>query len=280
MPHNIQSAAAYLTELFEPTDHIAVTLVHRPTAAVIQRTGLAHQIATEKYQRWLRFQNSKHYEVYACMNTIQPFSHGRKKADILHVRHLYLDFDNDGDTAVDALLGRTDLPHPNYVIQTSVGKYQIVWKVQHFTMNDAERLLRALAREAGADIAATDAARVLRLPGFFNHKYCPPHFVAALRFHADVFSPSDFPAYPTTSPTQEPFAGPLITPRTTSSDGSRSGQDWCDTLSRLRRGDDPQAVTNALIAARPDKSNPRYYAQRTVQRALALIAQTPTVQRA
>jgi len=33
------------------------------------------------------------------------------------------------------------------------------------------------ARQTGADRAATDCARVLRLPGFYNHKYGEPYLV-------------------------------------------------------------------------------------------------------
>jgi len=44
-----------------------------------------------------------------------------------------------------------------------------------FEKDQAESLQRALVRELGADLAATDSSRVLRLPGFYNHKYAKPH---------------------------------------------------------------------------------------------------------
>ena len=57
-------------------------------------------------------------------------------------------------------------------------KWLIVWKVEGFAPEQAERLQRWLARETGADPAGTDCARVLRLPRLYNHKYAKPHFVS------------------------------------------------------------------------------------------------------
>lgn len=276
MPDLIQDAADYLTELFTPEDHVALTLVQKPTATVVQRTGPAHGFATPRYLRWLRFMNRDHYEIYSTMNTVTPGSHGRRKHNIHEIRHVYLDFDDDGENAVEALLRCNDLPHPNYIVRTSPHKFQVLWRAAGFTLPETERLLRGLARDTGADIAVTDATHVLRLVGFFNHKYATPHFVTALRFHRNIFTPAHFPVYPT-----EPLAVPENTrlvakPAAAGRDPSRSGQDWRDTLSRLRRGADPRTVTAELAAARADKPNAQYYAQRTVERALALIAQTPS----
>ena len=37
--------------------------------------------------------------------------------------------------------------------------------------DEAEAMLRAMARRFGGDPAATDSTRILRLPGFVNRKY-------------------------------------------------------------------------------------------------------------
>src|SRR5581483_10247620 len=73
------------------------------------------------------------------------------------------------------------------------GKWQLSWKVQHFGKEEAELLQRCLARDTGADPAATDCARVLRLPGFYNHKYGQAHLVRFERLSADTYEPSQFP---------------------------------------------------------------------------------------
>jgi hypothetical protein len=59
------------------------------------------------------------------MNTIKPGSHGRTKDDIAKVRHIYLDFDDNGTAAVHALMQRSDVPTPNYLVNSSSGKWQI-----------------------------------------------------------------------------------------------------------------------------------------------------------
>ena len=52
------------------------------------------------------------------------------------------------------------------------------------------------ARQTGADRAATDCARVLSFPGFYNHKYGDPYLVR-LEPHAAlsgiVYHPDQFP---------------------------------------------------------------------------------------
>src|SRR5690349_14974550 len=121
------------------------------------------------FQAWLHEQNARHYDVYISMNALKPEATGRTKQDIAAIRHLYLDFDVNGTNAVQALLKRKDLPAPNFLLSTSPDKWQAVWKVEGFGKPQAECLQRAIARETGADIAATDCARVLRLPGLYNH---------------------------------------------------------------------------------------------------------------
>jgi hypothetical protein len=212
------------------------------------------------------------------MNTLAPTARNRNKADIQDIRHIYLDFDTDGTAALARLRLRSDLPPPNYIVNTSPGKFQIAWRVNNFTLLTAEQLLRALARDADADIAATDATRVLRLPGFYNHKYAPPFFVTLETIHTETATREAFPTLPDSE-----LTCPALAPRfnvstqaSTSGDGSRSGEDWRTTLSRLRLGADPNIVIRDLAAARADKPKPLDYATRTVRRAQSLIQQTPT----
>jgi hypothetical protein len=100
------------------------------------------------------------------MNTLRESARGRTKADVAVIRHVYLDFDDNGTQAVEALLKREDLPRPNYLDNSSPDKWQVVWKAAGFGKEEAEALQRGLVRETGADPAATGCARVLRLPGF------------------------------------------------------------------------------------------------------------------
>jgi RepB DNA-primase from phage plasmid len=189
-------AGSYLRGAFEPTDRLAVVLVNKQAASVIQRVATAEKIAAQDFQAWLRYQNAQRYEIYVSMNALREDARGRTKEDIAVIRHVYLDFDHDGNAAVQALFKRHDLPTPSYIVNTSPGKWQVIWRVEGFAKEEAEDLQRALARETRADPAATDCARVLRLPGFYNHKYDHPYFVCVEPHAAiagSIYSPEQFP---------------------------------------------------------------------------------------
>jgi hypothetical protein len=41
------------------------------------------------------------------------------------------------------------VPNPNYVVKSSPGKFQTIWKVQDFSIGQAETLQRVMAAEFG-----------------------------------------------------------------------------------------------------------------------------------
>jgi hypothetical protein len=85
-----------------------------------------------------------------------------------------------------------DVPAPNFVLDTSPGKHQVVWRVEGLDTHQAESLLRALASQYGSDPAATDISRLLRLPGFTNRKYNEA-FVVRVHHETDsVYHLQDF----------------------------------------------------------------------------------------
>jgi len=118
------------------------------------------------------------------MNTLKPDARTRTKEDIQTIRHLYLDIDHGGPTALTKLQQSNLVPVPNYTVTTSPDKLQVVWRVQGIEREQAEALLRAMARQFGGDPAATDSTRVLRLPGFTNKKYLTDFLVQAEK-HTD-----------------------------------------------------------------------------------------------
>lgn len=235
---NLEIAARYIYENFAPSDRLAIVLINRQTEKVLQRLSTAAVIATDDMLDWLGRRNEDRSEVYVSMNALAPQATGRTRRDVATVRHVYLDFDNDGTAAMEAMLRRSDSPKPNYVLNTSPGKCQAVWKVDRFGKDEAEALQKGMAREYGADCAATDCARVLRLPRFFNHKYDPPHLVTVTSLAQGVYSPAHFPVPdPQCSRTHtRPTQG-----RSVRVDGglSRSERDWAFVKRALARGDDP-----------------------------------------
>src|SRR5215467_8013695 len=90
----------YLRASFESTDRLAVVLVNKRPDSVIQRIATAKTIASDDFQAWLRHQNAQRYEVYISMNALQNGARGRKKDDVAVIRHIFLDFDENGTDAV------------------------------------------------------------------------------------------------------------------------------------------------------------------------------------
>src|SRR5262249_52341977 len=112
--------------------------------------------------------------------------------DVQTIRHVYLDIDREGSRALNQVMTDPRIPWPNYVLNTSPGKYQILWKVQEFSLGQAESLQRVMASEFGADRTVVDAARVLRIPGFYNKKYPEPHQITAQKHSEQVYKREDF----------------------------------------------------------------------------------------
>ena len=214
------------------------------------------------------------------MNALKPDAQGRTKADISDIRHLYLDLDRDAEASLSSLKARDDTPEPNRVLDTSLGKLQVVWKVERFTLDEAESLQRRLAGEFGADPAATDAARVLRLPGFLNHKYEPPNAVGLRALSERIHQPADFRSFRELPQPEAVQPAPRAPRRTSPGHVSQSERDWAYAKRELWRGRNPGDVANAIAEfRRNEKSDPRYYAERTVQRAgEALVAEGRTRQ--
>jgi hypothetical protein len=273
----------YIRANFRPEDRLAVVLLHKRSGAVITRVSTADKIAGEEYQAWLRHMNAQRHEVYVSMNNLRPEARGRFKADIAEIRHLYLDFDRDGAEAVAAMRGREDMPAPNHILTSSPGKFQVVWRVEGFRKDRAEELMRGMTRALGADVAATDCARVLRVPGFYNHKYETPHFVTVENLSRDVYRPERFPEFATEglSVRADLEGRRMRTEGAVDSAGgsSQSERDWAFAMRSLARGEDAESVIRAIEGYRSDKPDPGYYARYTVEKAQAVLqrgGQPPT----
>lgn len=188
-------ATNYIRENFAPEDRIAVVLLSKRTGAAVQRIATAEKIASPEFQAWLQHMNAQKREVYISMNTLKEGTYRRTKQDVDSIRHVFLDFDESGTAAVKALLKREDLPEPNYLLNSSPDKWQAIWKIEGCGKDEAEEIERGLVRDTGADPAVVDVARVLRLPGFYNHKYGHPHLVTVEARSRHVSGPEHFPRF-------------------------------------------------------------------------------------
>jgi hypothetical protein len=220
----------------------------------------------------MRFKNGKDScDIYVGMNALKPQAHTRTKEDILAIRHLYVDLDQDGSASLAAIEKSNLVPQPSYVLNTSPDKYQVIWKVEGIPQAQAEALLHALAREFDGDHAATDSARVLRIPGFNNKKY-EQDFMVTVHSQTDkTHHLRDFKVR--TEPVDSDYRQSRNSSRkpTTSEPRpiSQSERDWAHVKSSLANGADPEVLIAELARSRSgDKSDPQYYARLTVTKAL------------
>ncbi len=262
----------YIKDNFQADDRLAAVIKNSKENRLVQRIATAEQLAGFRFQAWLRFENARGGDIYISMNPLKPDARGRTKEDIAALRHLYLDLDVNGAQSLEAICSDPRLPNPSYVLNTSEGKYQVIWKVIGREAERAERLQRAMAMEYGADRAATDTTRVLRIPGFYNKKYEPPYQVTAEKLSSLTYTLSDFRI----RPEPELHSGTYSThlqQRNQHNSGpvTHSERDWAETLQRLERGESPAIVRAWLEQKRQDKHDPAYYAALTVRTALSEI---------
>jgi hypothetical protein len=270
-------APEFLGAAFEPSNRLAILVRSRMRGETAQRITTVERIAEPSFQQWLRFKNDREgADVYVGMNPLRPDARTRTKEDILSIRHLYLDLDHDGAASLALIEQSRLVPRPNYVLATSPDKFQVIWRVEDVAQDQAEALLRAMAREFGGDPAATDSTRVLRLPGFGNRKYHGTFIVRAQKCSDRIHTPLDFKlriSHPD-SP-HPPLRRPLA--RATSSEPRRMSQsehDWAFAKRALASGADPERVVRRIAEFRDgDKHDVHDYARRTVAKAQAELRQ-------
>jgi hypothetical protein len=272
------SAVEYLRTNFDASDRLAVLVRNRDRGETMQRIATSAKIAESAFQEWLRFKNAKEScDIYLGMNALKPEARGRTKEDIQTIRHLYLDIDVDGPSALAKIQKSNLVPPPNYTLNTSPDKFQVVWRIENFSQEQAELLQRAMARKFGGDPAATDSTRVLRLPGFLNRKYNTDFRVQAEKHTDRVHHLQDFRLR--TEPIETDFRPRHHSQTPTPSvprPMSQSEHDWAYAKRALARGDNPEEIIRRIADFRgSDKSDPVYYARLTVTKALADLDMSP-----
>jgi hypothetical protein len=74
-------------------------------------------------------------------------------------------------------------PAPPMLVRSSPGRGHAYWPLRQTLEGDeADRALRRLAHALGADERCAERARILRVPGTYNHKTDPPEPVRLVRF--------------------------------------------------------------------------------------------------
>jgi RepB DNA-primase N-terminal domain len=268
------TASEYVRELFGPADNVAILVRNRVTGHTVQTITKAETVVDPEFQKWLSHESAAGYDVYIGMNPIRDGAHNRTKENIEDIRHVYLDLDRNGDEALQAIRNSAEVPAPNFVLDTSPGKHQVVWKVSGLSQDEGESLLHSLANRFDGDLAATDSTRVLRLPGFANHKLTDEFIVQARQETNAVYILRDF-----TIEEDSPEAHRCVDDsqgyerRIPRGHKSQSERDWAYAKRALSRGDAPEIIIQRIADYRADdKTDPHYYARRTVTKAQADLA--------
>ncbi len=263
------TATEYVFALHMPTDHAAVLIRNRIRHQTTQRILPAEAIASTPFQSWLQDQNLAGADIFIGMNPVREGSRSRTKEQIREVRHAYLDLDEEAGASLLAIRTTGDVPPPNFVLDTSPGKHQVVWRVEGLDTAQAETLLRSLASQYGGDPAATDISRLLRLPGFTNRKYNEP-FVVRVHHESDaIYQGHDFRVQEDSAESPRHLSDSQHSARKLpAGHRSQSEADWAYAKRALSRGDKPDDIISRIADFRADdKADPLYYARLTVIKA-------------
>src|ERR1017187_6457558 len=272
MPHHstgnrTSTAADFLTRCFAPNETIALLVRRESPNETLQRIAPLEHALAPCYLGWLAHENSIGANIYVAANPLHCGSRKRTKECIAAVRHLSLDLDTDGEARLASLRASDAVPPPNAIVSTSFGKYQVLWRVDGFTLEQEESALKLLAITFGGDPACTDCNRVLRLPGFLNCKY-DPAWPVTVEYPGD--STWSFDDFRLDILAADALLSPrAITARKQPGNHANSERDWAWILDELAHGKDAAKLTRKLAASGADKPNPLYYAQRTVDVASA-----------
>jgi hypothetical protein len=271
----VPSASEYILDSFEQTDRIAMLVLNRDFGETIQRITSAQKASSPEFQAWLRYKNANGSDIYIGQNPLRKDASTRTKEDIESIRHVYLDLDHGGPESLESVENSSAVPKPNYVLTSSPGKFQIVWKVEGMSLEEAEGLLHAMAREFGGDPAATDATRVLRLPGFANKKYETDFYVEARRESTETYHLRDFKLHIDSQdlPSHN-YDNQAKRESSSRTNLSQSEHDWAFAKRALARGDDPEEVIRRITDYRGEEKHTSY-ARYTVKKAKREVQRRP-----
>ncbi|HID19711.1 MAG TPA: hypothetical protein EYP28_02060, partial [Methanophagales archaeon] len=152
----------YTSLLYVPEDRIACCLIRG--RAVQHRFLMVKNIG--KFIPFLQAMNCQGWNVYVTPSVLKAGAVGRTKAHFMPMQDVIF-IDADNKQAMEKV--RSGYPYPTLVVKTSIGHYHIYWKLnEKIFVKEQEDVMKLLAKDVGADLAATDVSRVLRLPGFWH----------------------------------------------------------------------------------------------------------------
>ena len=82
------SAVQYVLALHQPEDRVAVLVRNRARSQTMQRILLAEDIASPRFQEWLKGQNDAGADIFIGMNPLRANSFTRTKESVREIRHV------------------------------------------------------------------------------------------------------------------------------------------------------------------------------------------------
>jgi hypothetical protein len=171
-------AVEYLKALFDESDTLCLTFIHTQktfangTPLTVNKFVPFHKVVSDAGIKNLTRHNRLEH-IYCSMATFQPGSKQRVKDNIARVAHVFVEADERGEevlAAIRASVAAKEIPEPTVIVESSPNKYQAIWSVDGFTIEQCVALNKTLQHKFQTDPASVDVARVLRVAGFANLK--------------------------------------------------------------------------------------------------------------
>jgi len=186
-------------------------------------------------------------KIYVAANPLHFDRRKRTEDSIATVRHLYLNFDIDGEALLTSLRTSDTEPTPIAVLSTSLGKYQVLCRIDSFTFEQQESTLNLLAIPFGADRACME-------PGLRNCKNDPSYPITVKYACDSTSNPCDCRLdIPAANALPMPHAIPS---REHPRKHTNSEHDWAWILHDLARGKDASKLTQTIASRRSDIPRP------------------------
>lgn len=171
-----QDVGKFVAALFEPDDLVEVRLLPGKVQDYVAAESLVDHVP-----KWIE-QNNAGQHIYFGANPRKQ--RGGTTKDVALVRCLFVDIDNiDVEEAIERL-EKSGMPRPTVIVRSGHGLH-IYWRLTK-PITDFERFRRAqkyLIGQMDSDPSIHDAPRIMRLPGFMNHK--PPRKPCELLYAGD-----------------------------------------------------------------------------------------------
>ena len=144
------TAAEYVLALHNQDDRVAVLVRNRARHGPPDESCSQKTLRVPPFRIGLKEQNDRWRRHLLRMNPLRANSFARTKESIREIRHVYLDLDEDAAASLRAIRTDSNTPVPNFVLDTSPEKHQVIWRVDGLDRDQAEVLFARLPRNSQA----------------------------------------------------------------------------------------------------------------------------------